>query len=291
MNCKNCNEKLTGKEHFCSNCGQKNITNLNLKYLLDDFLDNYLSLDSKLFKTIKKLVFSPGFLSMEFLQGRRAGYVPPVKFYIAVSVLFFFLISVSDFIPSNNEKTEFKAGFTYDNKKIEIPPEKYKELELTDGFDAYIKDSLHVNNVFWIYMVKKMIIANNNWDSFTDTLKNQLSLFLLLFIPFISLIYKWTFSRNKYGYIKHVVFNIHFNSFLIIVLIFNQFAEFFIDRNYLLLSIFLGLVVYLFISIMNFYKRKWWCVLYKMFFLLIGYVLSLIIFIALLFFVSLIITN
>ena len=45
--------------------------------------------DSRLWRTIAPLLFRPGFLTQQFLQGRRASYLPPFRLYIVVSLLFF----------------------------------------------------------------------------------------------------------------------------------------------------------------------------------------------------------
>lgn len=89
MECKNCHQEINENQHFCPNCGQKNIPHLNLKYLLEEFLENYIYIESKLFKTLKSLIFKPGHLSKEFIDGKRVSFVAPVRLYITFSVLFF----------------------------------------------------------------------------------------------------------------------------------------------------------------------------------------------------------
>lgn len=74
MKCKNCNQSLESKNNYCSNCGQKNIDKLNLKYLFSEILENVLNLDSKMFTTLKSLIFKPGFLTKEFMIGKRIRY-------------------------------------------------------------------------------------------------------------------------------------------------------------------------------------------------------------------------
>jgi len=58
--------------------------------LFQDFLDYLFNLDSKLYRTLKGLLFKPGFLSKEFVLGKRVHYVLPVKLYVVISVIFFF---------------------------------------------------------------------------------------------------------------------------------------------------------------------------------------------------------
>src|SRR5207302_494249 len=45
--------------------------------------------DSRLWRTLTALLFKPGYLTREFLAGRRARYLPPVRLYLVLSVVFF----------------------------------------------------------------------------------------------------------------------------------------------------------------------------------------------------------
>ena len=220
MECKNCNTKLNDQDKFCSNCGQKNIDKLNLKYLYEEILENVLNLDSKLFATLKGLIFKPGFLSKEFVLGRRKRYVLPVRFYIIVSVIFFFMVSMIRMIPESNpeETSTVNSTFSMKDKDITVTSVKYNELVRNNTLDTYITDSLEMEPGIEHFFVKQTIKAQNSKGGFGDLLLNQLSIFLLLFIPFIALVYKWSFKNNKFSYVDHVVFNVHFNSFVIVLL-------------------------------------------------------------------------
>lgn len=47
--------------------------------------------DSKFFDTLRYLLFRPGFLSIEYMRGRRASYLNPIRMYIFTSALFFLI--------------------------------------------------------------------------------------------------------------------------------------------------------------------------------------------------------
>lgn len=297
MQCQNCHTEIKETEHFCPNCGQKNIEKLNLRYILGQFVEDVFNWDSKFFTTLKYLILKPGFLSKEFINGRRVRYVSPIRLYLVLSVLFFFLISIVGQLPKEDTEGELKAGFTYQDQKINVEPEKYRELMANNELDYYVKDTLGFTSSFDRYMVKKAIKAENSEGEFGNTLLDQLSIFLLIFIPVISLVYKWTFSRNKYDYIKHVLFNLHFNSFIMFMLVLNELTKL-VDRVDLstfrlifILTMIITAIVYLYKAIKRFYERKWWAVLYKMLFLAIGYLSLVIVFVVMLMFVSLVITS
>ncbi len=95
--CSNCNAPLTGP--FCHICGQKDD---DLKRpiwtLLREILDDVVSTDSRLFKTLILLALVPGGLTRAFREGRRARFVPPLRLYIVMSILFFVILSVADIL-------------------------------------------------------------------------------------------------------------------------------------------------------------------------------------------------
>ena len=89
--CRNCGVALQGK--YCYACGQKAVAPLvTLRELTHEAVHEFAHLDdSKIVQTLKLLLFKPGELTAEFLRGRRARYVPPLRLYLVCSLLFFAL--------------------------------------------------------------------------------------------------------------------------------------------------------------------------------------------------------
>lgn len=55
----------------------------------------FLHLDGKIINTVKLLVLKPGELTREFVAGRRARYISPLRVYLTFSLLFFFLAAIA----------------------------------------------------------------------------------------------------------------------------------------------------------------------------------------------------
>lgn len=88
--CLNCGAALHGR--FCHYCGQENIEPKDsFWHLVTHFVYDVIHFDGKFFSTLKYLLFRPGFLSHEYLRGRRADYLHPIRMYVFTSA-FFFLI-------------------------------------------------------------------------------------------------------------------------------------------------------------------------------------------------------
>ncbi|MCY7409972.1 MAG: DUF3667 domain-containing protein [Chitinophagales bacterium] len=90
----NCGTALNGK--YCYKCGQKD-EHLHEPFwkLAGHFVGDFFHFDSKFFRTIIPLIFKPGFLTKEYIAGRRAGYMKPVSLYIFMSVVFFLLFFIA----------------------------------------------------------------------------------------------------------------------------------------------------------------------------------------------------
>lgn len=95
QHCLNCQSELNEGDVFCSNCGQRVDNNvLKIKVIWTEFYENYLSLDTRLGRSIVPFLFKPGFLTKEFVQGRRVSYLNPFRFYLFISIFFFFTLGL-----------------------------------------------------------------------------------------------------------------------------------------------------------------------------------------------------
>lgn len=82
-------------------------------------------LDSRLVRTIGLLLFKPGELALEFTRNRRASYVSPFRLYLFVSLLFFFLLSLTTDIDA-----ELNTQVQIDEQDIvETPTENIAALQ------------------------------------------------------------------------------------------------------------------------------------------------------------------
>ncbi len=93
--CLNCGEILQGR--FCSHCGQERTNPIvSLGEYIKDILDEFITWDSKALRSILPLLFKPGFLTNEYLAGRRVSYLLPSRLYVIISVAFFLLVNRFD---------------------------------------------------------------------------------------------------------------------------------------------------------------------------------------------------
>jgi hypothetical protein len=88
VRCENCGATVPGR--YCGNCGQRVEPPVHsLWHFARVATEDLTHADSRLWRTLGALLFKPGYLTREFLGGRRARYLPPVRLYLVLSVAFF----------------------------------------------------------------------------------------------------------------------------------------------------------------------------------------------------------
>jgi hypothetical protein len=98
--CLNCGTIVNGR--YCHVCGQENVVpKETFWHMVTHFFYDITHFDSKFFTTLKDLLFKPGFLPKEYINGRRASYLHPIKMYVFTSAMFF-LLFFSFFSPKTN---------------------------------------------------------------------------------------------------------------------------------------------------------------------------------------------
>ena len=111
--CLNCGEEFDESFNYCSHCGQENNHNrVSFATLIIDFLNNYFSFDSKFSLSLQPFFFEPGYLTKKFVEGKRASFVNPIRLYLVISLIFFFVFSMvsNDIIQDSVKKFDETAG-------------------------------------------------------------------------------------------------------------------------------------------------------------------------------------
>lgn len=92
--CGNCGAELNGA--FCHACGQKATgPEVSLHDFFHEAFHEFAHVDGKIVQTLRLLLTKPGLLTKEFLSGRRARYISPLRVYLVCSVLFFALAALA----------------------------------------------------------------------------------------------------------------------------------------------------------------------------------------------------
>ena len=114
--CLNCGAAVQGR--YCHVCGQENTEpKETFWHMFTHFFYDITHFDGSFFVTLKDLLFKPGFLSREYMLGRRKKYLHPVRMYVFTSAVFFlvffsiFHVSEND-VSVTNQRAKITEGFS-----------------------------------------------------------------------------------------------------------------------------------------------------------------------------------
>lgn len=86
--CRNCGAAADGA--YCPECGQETHLRLpTLREFLREAAGRYVAFDGRFWRTLIALAFRPGFLTREYLAGRRRRYIRPARLYLFTTLIFF----------------------------------------------------------------------------------------------------------------------------------------------------------------------------------------------------------
>jgi hypothetical protein len=99
--CLNCGTPLTGP--YCPQCGQRDIPPYpSVRELVVDAFWELSGWDGRFAATVRALIRHPGMLTREFLEGRRARYLSPLRLYLMASLAYFVIAAAVPESPNHN---------------------------------------------------------------------------------------------------------------------------------------------------------------------------------------------
>ncbi len=94
--CLNCSATLAPNARFCSQCGQDTANHPpSLFEFAHEFISHYIAVEGTLWKSLWGLMAKPGFLTREYLAGRKQRYVLPLRLILTLGLLFFLALKFS----------------------------------------------------------------------------------------------------------------------------------------------------------------------------------------------------
>ena len=216
--CPNCGNELVDNPKFCPHCGQENKEiELKFTHFFHDFLSSNFNLDSKIFLTLKLLIFYPGKLSKEYLAGKRVKYVTPVRLYLIISLVYFTVLSFTNagvkFKKTENDKERVVFGV---DEKDSVSVDKSVNRLFT--VDTTLNSDTTTKSTFEKFLVSKLKLMQTKQGrkEFNAKLRSYISMGMFILIPLTALILNLLFYKNSF-YIQHLVFIIHLQSLMFLV--------------------------------------------------------------------------
>lgn len=146
--CLNCQTNVIGR--YCHVCGQENLEpKETVWHLVQHFFNDITHFDGKFFSTVKYLMKKPGFLSKEYMAGRRMSYLNPIRMYVFTSAIFFIILfslkRPEDMIGSSEKKEKSQSLSQLKARQVKLTKEIHEETDQEDRAD--LVKSLHNTNL------------------------------------------------------------------------------------------------------------------------------------------------
>jgi len=249
ITCPNCGNEFDKEFTYCPHCGQANKKlNLGFKFVLSEFLSASFNVDSKLLLTMKLLLFKPAKLTHEFLDGRRTKYISPIRLYLLISLIYFFILSFS--INSESDIIDFD-----DNEEQEILTSTKNDTTI-DYSAIHNQDSVDVDSTDRYTKLLdeklKLLKSKSGKKVFWDTFRKNLSTGMFLLMPLTAIILLLLFYKGSY-YFEHLILVIHLQSVWFIVFILFMLLKLLTGKSFVSIELLLLLFI-TFYWIKQFYK-------------------------------------
>lgn len=270
--CKNCNTQLTGE--YCHQCGQQDKQSIRSVFaVVGDLFGELGHWDSRFYRTLRGLFLKPGFLSSEFVLGRHASYVPPLRLYFFISLISFMVLT--SLINIDFEQVAEKGA----QGSNQIAPSL--ELEDTDlpWLDEKQKGELE----------EKLHYLQQNPHQFVKKLISMTPQMMLLMLPFWALYLKVLYLFSHRYYLEHLTVALHTHAFILLSLMLLTLLDRALEQitqslgwqwlasfgDLLEYALFGWGIIYLILTQKRFYQQSWPMTLFKFWLCLLGYLLLL----------------
>jgi hypothetical protein len=119
--CENCSSALQG--HYCHVCGQRAHNPLrNFGHAVEEVFESFWHLDGRIFRTLRDL-FVPGRVAVGYLAGHRVRYVAPLRLFIILSLITFFVGKLTLHIEAENaievDTGQAKGGIVIGDTRVD----------------------------------------------------------------------------------------------------------------------------------------------------------------------------
>lgn len=244
---------------FCSYCGEQRLDahNRSFKFLITEYIEQITSVDSKIFRTLRLLLFRPGELDYNYHNGARVNFLRPISLFLLVNFLFVFFSPITDFNVT-----------LYDQLNLQVYSNWLMPL-----FQDYLlpKSGLEPSDFAAQYNQSVVILS-----------RSTIIIQAVIFFLFVVLINQ----QKKYYSGDHLVFalNLHswYMTWIVLLLVAVKLLVFilyqlgfqlkFSDWYFGLLPVGLGL--YVLLATHRLYRKQWWLTLIRTVLLLLALKLS-----------------
>ena len=211
--CANCGAALQGP--YCHECGQLGEDfHRSIGHLLTEGLESLFHFDGRIWRTLPQLVRNPGKLTRDYLDGRRAFQIPPLRMFLVVLLLVFFCGGLGRRADATNFVVVDRKGPAVHTLSINDKADEKEwraELQRELGAKAGTPGAKSAT-VNWF--IDRVVKVRANPEQFTMVLETWAHRLAVLMLPIGALLLAALFAFQRQFFIfDHVIFTMHSLSF------------------------------------------------------------------------------
>jgi hypothetical protein len=243
--CLNCGAPLTGE--FCSTCGQRvPHTDLTLREFLHETTEQLVNWDGKIPQTLKTLITKPGVLTIDFLEGRRARWLLPLRVYLICSVAYFVAKPMVEAVTHRSAREMAQISLTDSEGSTTLTPEQVTEIE--EGLPARI------------FGKERLMRAVNNSKQLNQEIDKAFPKAMFVLLPFFALLTRIAWRKRLPRYPAHLYIALHVHAAWFAVMFFATIVGGFLPTNAAIvvgLALAIYLVWYPFVAFRRLFGESW----------------------------------
>jgi len=270
--CDNCGASVAG--NYCSHCGQRFEHHVHsVLHFTREVTEDLTHADSRLWSTILALLFKPGFLTREFLNGRRVRYLPPLRLYLVLSLLFFLILGLMGHEPRVVSITSPGNGTS---SVVLVAPDEAEGIAAKPGETPQQREERVCNpeydgpaRSFVLPLLKqacRKFLADDGRAA-SEAFVHNLPRAMFVVLPALALVMKVMYRRPRRYYVEHLLFFLHNHAFGFLVFALLMLVTRFVPSAIatgLTFIVWLYVPYYLFVSLRRVYGQGRWLTFAKL---------------------------
>jgi hypothetical protein len=216
--CPNCATPLKGP--YCYACGQLGEKfDRSLLPLIWEAFESFFHADGRLLHTLPRLVLKPAALTRDYIEGRRAAQVPPLRMFLVVMLIFFFVGGLGG---SENFKfgtpEDFQGGVQIGQaikdpdlaRALQSRPDLAREIR-----QGRTRMDVSRQSAIGAWVVPRVKYAAAHPREFTLVFESWTHRIAIAMLPVAAAILSLLFAFNRRFYVfDHLIFTMHSLSFM-----------------------------------------------------------------------------
>ena len=238
--CANCG--TAAGDAYCPHCGQEqHDLHRSVRSIFGEALDSLAGWDGKIPVTLWQLVRHPGALTTEFLAGRRARYLRPLRLYLTLSLVYFLVLSMDWGARGRSLNVQFDEA---PGRQADAAARRDSLVEArSDSIGNARADSLvaartarrarrpkappdttvlrgRIEHAFErrIERLRQLPKAQRN-RAFTNAFFGQMPNMVFALVPLFALLLRLAYRKSSLYYAEHLVHALHLHAFAMLALL------------------------------------------------------------------------